>query len=168
MRMTLAQSGTVMNRTLRDKIARAIAKAEEASQSPDAYGFLPVIIESLKAMLAGSTMNERERERMAGGLGRLVTEDFNFSESQLGSLLLDLADQFGADQGSKVSQKHKKLTDPRDLERFIQASEEYFKNGTCSLDCDKCGHRIEFRELSPTAWEHNCRCGKFNGTIRGL
>lgn len=90
---------SAMNRTLRDRIAGAIAQAEAASESPDAYGFLPEIIESLKAMLAGTTMVSSERERLAGGLGRLITEDFNFSEGELGTMLLELADQFSSGQG---------------------------------------------------------------------
>lgn len=85
-----------MNRTLQDRIASAIREAELAGSVPDAYAFLPEIIESLKAMQRGSTMTSGERERLAGGLGRLVTEDFAFSEGPLGTMLLELAEQFAS------------------------------------------------------------------------
>jgi hypothetical protein len=64
--------------------------------APGAYAFLPEIIESLKAMQSGSTMTSGERERLAGSLGRLITEDFTFSEGPLGSMLLELAEQFAS------------------------------------------------------------------------
>lgn len=31
----------------------------------------------------------------------------------------------------------------RDLARLLKASEEFFSQGTCSVDCDKCGQHIE-------------------------
>ena len=39
-----------------------------------------------------------ERDRMAGALGRIVTEDFSFSESVLGGKLLDIADKFASNK----------------------------------------------------------------------
>jgi hypothetical protein len=85
-----------MNRILQDRIASAVREAELASTAPGAYAFLPEIIESLKAMQSGSTMTSGERERLAGSLGRLVTEDFAFSEGPLGTMLLELAEQFAS------------------------------------------------------------------------
>ncbi len=85
-----------MNKALKDGIASAIREAETAGTVPGAYAFLPEIIESLKAMQSSSTMTSAERERLAGSLGRLVTEDYAFSESPLGTRLLELADQFAS------------------------------------------------------------------------
>ena len=88
-----------MNRLLRDGIAATILQAESAARNPDSYAYLPEIIESLRSMLDGDTMSQRDRERLAGGLGRLVTDDFAFSESHLGTKLLELADQFASSEG---------------------------------------------------------------------
>jgi len=62
----------------------------------------------------------------------------------------------------------KKLTDPKDRERFMQALEEYFSKGTCSVTCDECGRSIGFRPLGATTWKHDCACGKYSATLRGL
>jgi hypothetical protein len=91
-----------MSRTLRESIASAIREAEAASRGPGAYAFLPGIIESLRAMQSGSTMSSGERERLAGSLGRLVTEGYTFSEGPFGTMLLELADRF-ASQGPKTA-----------------------------------------------------------------
>jgi hypothetical protein len=85
-----------MNRTLQDSITSAIREAEAASTVPGSYAFLPEIIASLKAMQSRSTMTSGERERLAGSLGRLVTEDSAFSEGPLGTMLLELAEQFAS------------------------------------------------------------------------
>jgi hypothetical protein len=83
-----------MSETLKARITEALVQGEKASKSPGAYPFLPEIQETLKAMLAGLTTPTKEREQLAGALGRLVTEDFGFSESKLGTTLLELADDF--------------------------------------------------------------------------
>jgi hypothetical protein len=90
-----------MNRSLQDSIAAAILEAESAARSPNSYGFLPGIIKTLRVMLNDDTdtMSQRDRERRAGGLGRLVTDNFAFSESPLGTKLLELADQFASSEG---------------------------------------------------------------------
>jgi hypothetical protein len=84
-----------MKKSLRDRIAAAILEAESAAKKPNSYGYLPPIIESLRRILNddAATMNERERHRSAGALARLITESFAFSESTLGTKLLDLADE---------------------------------------------------------------------------
>lgn len=85
-----------MRKTLNARITEALIQGEKASNSPGAYPFLPEIQETLKAMLAGLTRTPKERERLSGALGRLVTEDFGFSESKLGTTLLELADDFAS------------------------------------------------------------------------
>ena len=84
------------NRNLQYRIVSAIHEAQAAGTAPGAYAFLPEIVESLKAMQSGSTMTPAERERLAGSLGRLVTEDLAFSEGPLGTVLLELAEQFAS------------------------------------------------------------------------
>jgi hypothetical protein len=79
---------------MRDKILEVLDQARKASQQPGAYAFLPEIIESLEAMLSNLDSPRERRERMAGALGRLVTENYQFSESPLGTEILALADSF--------------------------------------------------------------------------
>ncbi|MHB1426769.1 MAG: hypothetical protein ACYC3I_26735 [Gemmataceae bacterium] len=85
-----------MRKTLKARITDALVRGEKVSKNPDAYPFLPEIQQTLKAMLAGLTMAPTERERLSGALGRLVTEDYGFSESNLGTTLLELADDFAS------------------------------------------------------------------------
>lgn len=85
-----------MSKTLKARITEALVQGEKACKSPGAYPFLPEIQETLKAMLAGLARTQKERERLAAALGRLATEDFGFSESQLGTTLLELADDFAS------------------------------------------------------------------------
>lgn len=61
----------------------------------------------------------------------------------------------------------KPLLAEEDRKRFMAALEEYWRTGQTSVTCDKCGSLIRFhREGSATT--HECDCGKFNGTLRGL
>lgn len=85
-----------MKKTLKARITDALARAEKTSVRPGAYPFLPEIQETLKAMLAGLSKTPNERERLSSALGRLVTEDFRFSESKTGTMLLELADDFAS------------------------------------------------------------------------
>ncbi len=62
----------------------------------------------------------------------------------------------------------KKLTDQSDIKRFLRASEAYFSTGICSVKCDRCGLPIVFQKIGSQAWKHECSCGKYNGTLRGL
>ena len=85
-----------MRETLKPRITEALVQVEKAIASPDAYPFLPEIKESLQTMLTGLTSTPKERERLSGALGRLVTEDYRFSESEMGTTLLELADEFAS------------------------------------------------------------------------
>jgi len=45
-------------------------------------------------MLGSIDQNREVRDRIASGLGRLVTDNYCFSESELGQELLQVADNF--------------------------------------------------------------------------
>jgi len=78
---------------IEEKIDNAIIWAEQEMTQPSAYGYLPDIIAELKDIK--NNLNNCEKYRLyASGLGRLVTEDYDFSESELGTLLCEIADYF--------------------------------------------------------------------------
>ena len=79
---------------MKGKIAELIDLAKRALNKPESFPFLPEIIESLENMKKNLDESRERKERMAGALGRLVTEDFNFSESELGTKILQIADDF--------------------------------------------------------------------------
>lgn len=54
-----------------------------------------------------------------------------------------------------------------DRQRFMQALEEYRRNGSSTVTCDSCGSPIRFYEAG-SATKHECTCGKFTGSLRGL
>jgi hypothetical protein len=76
------------------RLAQALAVLELAQSNPGAFSYLPEIIESLKVMMRNTNASVEKRQHMAAALGRLVTEDFEFSESAIGGELLNLADEF--------------------------------------------------------------------------
>ncbi len=58
-------------------------------------------------------------------------------------------------------------------EQMIKLSDdafgEFLRDGrVMTIFCHVCSGLIEFRALSPTAWQSTCPCGKYNGTWRGL
>ena len=69
----------------------------EANAPEGSYPFLPDIVEVLRQMERDLHSSRERRERLAAGLGRLVTEDWAFSESALGGALLQLADDFASE-----------------------------------------------------------------------
>jgi len=79
--------------TIENKIDEAIRWAEQEATQPPVYGYLPDIIAELTDIK--NNLNDHEKCRLyASGLGRLVTEDYDFSESELGTLLCEIADHF--------------------------------------------------------------------------
>jgi hypothetical protein len=52
------------------------------------------IAESVRVMARSADLDAARRDRMAGALGRLVTEDYEFCEGELGSEVLGFADEF--------------------------------------------------------------------------
>ena len=81
---------------MQTRISLVLSQARRASLAQDAYSFLPEIIKALEVMECGTSLARERRERMAGGVGRLVTEDMRFAESPLGSSILTIADDFAA------------------------------------------------------------------------
>lgn len=78
---------------MKNRITELLALVRSTSQSPNAHRFLPYVIKSLETMLDNFSDGDPDPEtlvREAGGLGRLVTDDFAFSESPLGTDLLKL------------------------------------------------------------------------------
>lgn len=55
-----------------------------------------------------------------------------------------------------------------ELNLFMKAMDEFFRDGKVATRCDVCGEVLQFRALSASAWKHWCGCEKFNGTLKGL
>jgi hypothetical protein len=83
-----------------ERIKKLLADVHRAEALPGAYPYLPDIAKSLEAMLENVDTSPSRRDKMAGGLGRIVTEDYAFSESDLGGRILRVADDFA--QGSEM------------------------------------------------------------------
>ena len=66
-----------------------------------------------------------------------------------------------------MASKRKRNSATPETRLLLRAMKEYF-NGKVRTKCDKCAGIIQFKELSQSAWEHSCTCGKYNGTLRGL
>jgi hypothetical protein len=81
---------------MKQRLLDVLRMARQASQEPGAYALLPEIIQSLEAMSTALDLPLERRRRMAGALGRLVTEDFAFAESSVGGAILLLADEFAS------------------------------------------------------------------------
>jgi len=76
-------------RPLEEKIKALLAQAKDAAQEPQSHWLLPHIIDVLQAML-DCLPDQEALLGAAGALGRIVTDDYTFSESSLGGELLDL------------------------------------------------------------------------------
>lgn len=81
---------------MRTRIRELLGKLRKAEHEGTTFPYLAEVIESLEAMQNKIEAPSERRVRMAGALGRLVTEDFAFSESCLGGEILKLADDFAA------------------------------------------------------------------------
>ncbi len=89
-------------------LRRIIRDVSLAEQLPNAYGYLSDIAGGLRAIdeaLSTRRPNYAFVVGQAGAVGRLVTEDFGFSESALGLELLGLVNrivnEYGALDGTK-------------------------------------------------------------------
>lgn len=65
-----------------------------AKEEPKAFAFLPGIEAQLDWMIQRIFKSRAERSKSAGALARVVTEDYAFSESDLGGRLLEVADEY--------------------------------------------------------------------------
>ncbi len=78
---------------MENRIVELLVLVKSASQGPNVHRFLPYIVKSLEVMLDSFSDGDPDPEiliREARGLGRLVTDDYSFSESTLGQKLLGL------------------------------------------------------------------------------
>lgn len=85
-----------MKKPIKKRIAEAIEAAREANKPPAAYPYLSAIIEVLSQMENNVHADLESRTKMSGALGRLVTEDYAFSQSPLGNDLLEISDYFSS------------------------------------------------------------------------
>jgi hypothetical protein len=79
------------------RINTLIQKSENESHKPNAYRYLPEIVETLKSMrelLDNRDFDNEKRQILVRGLGRIVTDDFQFSESPLDTNILETASDF--------------------------------------------------------------------------
>ncbi len=87
---------------MRDRIDEMLIAVTVASQQPNAHRCLPYVARSLQAMsdLSRAPMvDHASLAKAAGALGRIVTDDYAFSESLLGQGLLDLINDIAAECG---------------------------------------------------------------------
>lgn len=73
----------------RERIEQTLAEAIRAQEGAHRHWLLPHVVKSLRVILE-SWPSHDILVREAGGLGRIVTDDHAFSESELGTKLLDL------------------------------------------------------------------------------
>ena len=88
--------------TTKKRINELLQEAREAAKSPDAYGLLPDVIrimEMLQNKLESDSPDLDAIVRGAGALGRVVTDSYSFSESPLGSKLLDFVNEIISQYG---------------------------------------------------------------------
>ena len=88
--------------TTKKRINELLQEAREAAKSPDAYGLLPDVIrimEILQNKLESDSPDLDAIVRGAGALGRVVTDSYSFSESPLGSKLLDFVNEIISQYG---------------------------------------------------------------------
>lgn len=75
------------------RISELLCDVRVASERQDAYGLLPDVIsvlEQIQIHLEATPPNQHLLARGAGALGRVVTDSYEFSESELGTRLLQL------------------------------------------------------------------------------
>jgi len=81
------------------RITKVRIRAEEEMEQPRSYPYLPEIVELLKKIEEINTQemnqeNVKQEVRVSfRGVGRLVTEDYLFSESKLGIEILNAIDE---------------------------------------------------------------------------
>ncbi len=81
---------------MKTRIRELLGKLRQAELEGTTFPYLHEVVESLEAMQDSVEVPRERRVKMAGAVGRLVTEDFAFSESPLGGEILELADDFAS------------------------------------------------------------------------
>lgn len=82
--------------TMRTRITEVLGKLRKPARGAKPAVYSSEIIQSLEAMLGSLEAPQNRRAQMAGALERLVTEDYAFSESELGGEILRLTDDFAS------------------------------------------------------------------------
>jgi len=80
--------------SMRRKIDALLDEIRIAQASVKPHPFLPAVEESLQAMKKNVRARKSDRESMAGALGRIVTDDYAFAESELGNHIFDVINEF--------------------------------------------------------------------------
>lgn len=65
------------------------------------------------------------------------------------------------------SDNNRRVLSPESRKIFMKAMDKFNATGTSMVKCDECGEIIEFQKNN-TAVIHKCKCGKYNGSLRGL
>ncbi len=85
---------------MQERIDELLTVVTMANQQPNAHRFLPYLARSLRSMSdmsRTSGLDHASLAKAAGALGRIVTDDYAFSESSLGQRLLDLINDIAAE-----------------------------------------------------------------------
>jgi len=92
--------------SLRSRLEAVRAKLENEREKPDGFAFIPEAIQyadlMLEILIAGPSHprhSRAERDKLVGALGRIVLEEFAFAESEVGSDLLQIAEDFVDEKG---------------------------------------------------------------------
>lgn len=76
------------------EIDKVLGIARASLENEGAYAFLPEIVQTLEVLSDAFKNGDAARcRKLASGLGRLVSEDIDFMESDLGGVLSDLTDE---------------------------------------------------------------------------
>lgn len=76
------------------RIDELIARVDAALQKEGAYAFLPEIRESLERIKTLSDKSRAQRTKHARGIEGFILDNYQFSESQLGTDLLAFTDDY--------------------------------------------------------------------------
>ena len=83
-----------MKNRLKKQLLNTLVRAKTANEKNNSYAFLPDIIEIIEVIQSEVESDSPDNIKIniyLRGFGRLITEDYNFSESGLGQDLLDLS-----------------------------------------------------------------------------
>ena len=83
--------------TVKEKILYAIEKCEEEFNGQNRYPLIQIIIRRLKDMLIvinEGKLNSNERANSIRGLGKIVTDSYDFMQSDIGKAVADAMNEF--------------------------------------------------------------------------
>jgi hypothetical protein len=81
----------------KDKILYAIIKCQEELNGPNRYPLIPTIIQGLREMLDiidEGKLDSTERAKSIDGLGKIVTDNYYFMQSDMGKAVADAMNEF--------------------------------------------------------------------------